>query len=543
MPASGGGIHAGSYEIADGDRAGRAVIESDLEGGYGASYGRGEALFLVREDWQLAISYPGEMAPGGARYAGVIWMPPAMNEVGQVVWGSQMENGEGWLFLHDARVGRTELVARPGMKTADGHTFVTGGRQRIVVNNAGDVAFEAYVAGAGSMPLSGVFTRSRSSHALGPVAGVGTLVRTVAAAGTPAPGGGEFVTAEAPSINDAGEIAFHGITTASRGLGVYVWQDGFLTPVFQPEERYPGDGPADRIREAFYPQIDARGRVVFVGRSAQGDGIYRWVRGRITPIVRPGDRLPGIGALQVLDFHYRRPFFLNARGDVAFSGSGESRSGVFLWQGGAIRRVALSGEEMPGLGKPDSVGGGEGGGIYPGGRSPGGYGGYGPPGYAPPGYLPPGYGPPGMAAPPPSAGGTRFRERRPRLAGRSSETNDRRPRTEDRRVSGLRMPGSGPNAQRSPRERDERRGGVGNPRSMIRSPRPQIPPQAYGTYPVPNGPYGGPGGGPYGAPVGGYYRGFAGASVGVVLTDDGKLLFPATINGQSCVVMATPVGK
>jgi hypothetical protein len=523
MPASGGGIHAGSYEIADGDRTGRAVIESDLEGGYGPAYGRGEALFLVSGEWQLSISHPGEMAPGGARYAGVIWMPPAMNEVGQVVWGSQMENGEGWLFLHDARSRQTQLVARPGMKTADGHTFVSGGRQRMVVNNGGELAFEAYVAGTGNAPLPGVFSRSRGA------------VRTIAAAGTPAPGGGEFLMAEAPSINDAGEVVFHARTTSGRGLGVFLWQEGFLTPVFQPDGSYPGDRPGRRVYEAFYPQVDARGRVVFVGRSAQGDGLYRWAHGKVTAIARVGDRLPGIGPLQALDFHYRRPFFLNARGDVAFSGSGESRSGVFLWRGGSIRPVALSGEEMASLGTPENVGGGDGGSGYPGGYPTGGYpvGGYGAGNYpgGPPGAgygaAPPGYGPPGMA-PPPSAMGGRLGDRGVRWTSGGAEggpttTGSRagapaRPTINERR-STLADRRSVPPRSRPPSERGRT--------------RPQLPPQGYGTYPSGSG-------APYGAPGPGYYRGFSGPSVGVVLCDDGTVIFPATFGGQSCVVLATP---
>ena len=39
-----------------------------------------------------------------------------------------------------------------------------------------------------------------------------------------------------------------------------------------------GHPPADRWRleDAFYPQIDRSGNVVFVGQTRRGAGLYRW---------------------------------------------------------------------------------------------------------------------------------------------------------------------------------------------------------------------------------------------------------------------------
>jgi hypothetical protein len=54
-----------------------------------------------------------------------------------------------------------------------------------------------------------------------------------------------------------------------------------------------------------------------------------------------------------------------------------------------------------------------------------------------------------------------------------------------------------------------------------------------GPYLLPGGaPYGTPGGAPYGAPMGGAF--------GLAISSDGKVLFPARLDGRACVVLATP---
>src|SRR5439155_1735307 len=92
-------------------------------------------------------------------------------------------------------------------------------------------------------------------------------------------------------LNDDGAIVFHATVAGVEGLGVYRWQEGEITAIAVPGRAVPRAG---RLEQAFYPRIDDRGRVVFVGRTRRGDGLYRWEAGAVTPrlpdrrLVRPG---------------------------------------------------------------------------------------------------------------------------------------------------------------------------------------------------------------------------------------------------------------
>jgi hypothetical protein len=260
------------------------------------------------------------------------------------------------------------------VNTAGGGAFVEGGRERPEINNRGQIVFSAHLAsGESGAPSPAVFTLRGDERLL------------VAREGTPAPGtGAPFAAAEFPAINDSGTVVFHAAQEGADRLGVYRWQTGKLTAVAVPGVDLPGGG---ELEQAFYPQVDSAGRVLFVGRTRAGDGLYRWDGSSLQAVVRTGDRLPGIGRVEALDFHRRKPFHLNAAGAVAFVASSGKRKGLFLWDSGRLRPVALAGLRLPGVGVAEDLGTLD----RTGGSS------YGPPA-GPPG-SPYGYGPPGGPGP------------------------------------------------------------------------------------------------------------------------------------------------
>lgn len=344
---AGGGVLGSHLEIHGLNDAGQALIVSEEPAG--------ETMFLVAPGQMKQIVRPGEPGPRGSRYGSIIYMPEAMNNRGQVVWSGTVEDGESWTFLHDARIGRTAVVLRPWTPAPGGGMFVRGERQCARINNLGEIAFHGYVTDRESgLPVPGVFAHLREETVL------------IAREGTPAPNGGTFRAAEFAAINDDGAVVFHGTVTGSDGMGVYRWRGGILTSVAVPDTPLPG---GRRLEQAFYPQIDRSGRVVFVGQTGRGgtaaqqwSGLYQWVRGVIHPIVE-GHRpeggpsvLPGIGPMQQLEFNGRRPFDLNAAGAVAFIAHGMSQDGVFVWEEGSVKLVALSNAALPRIGVATEVG-------------------------------------------------------------------------------------------------------------------------------------------------------------------------------------------
>lgn len=444
-PAPDGGVFSSDFEISGLNNAGEAPLVSDDA--------NGEALYFLSPNGIRQVASAGTPTPAGNLHGGVVWTPQAINNCGQVVWSGAVMTGESWTFFYDGRTGRQSVVARPGMPAPGGGLFLSGGRLRPAINNRGDIAFVAHVAGRrDGSPIPGVFL-------LGPEG-----MRVVAREGSLVHSGAVFTAAASPDINHAGAVVFHATTSNKEGLGVYLWEEEFITPIAEPGTTLGGgrETAGSPLHQAFHPQIDALGRVVFLGRTLRGDALYRWENGAITALVEPGDTVAGVGRLRMLDTSRRQPFRLNARGAVAFSGDVDGRAGIFVWEEGVTRCVALAGVRLPGVGVADEVGN----------LSPSSY--------------------------PPAAG-------------------------------------AGPRSTRGLRP-------LGNLSSTVRSPNaPEVAPGP----PSSSYPYGGPAGYPYGAPYGGpvgYPYGYGGysGSFGLAMSDDGKLLFAATVNGRQSVILATP---
>jgi hypothetical protein len=466
-------------------------------------------------------------------------MPEAMNNRGQVVWGGNVDTGETWIFLWDARTGKAECVQRPGMPAPGGGRFQPSWRQVAEINNHGDVAYYAYVTEIRSgMPVPGVFARIHGKNVV------------VAREGSPITGGTSIIAAAFPAISDTGAVVFHANVGDVDAVGVYRWQNGKIVPIAVPGVQLPG---GRRLDEALYPQIDTAGNVVFVGQTRRGMGLYRWARGAIRPIVEPGDILPGLGPLRQVDPNGRRPFDLNAGGAVAFVGNGVNRDGVFVWEQGKVRLAALSEATLPAVGWASEVGAVS--------RQTPGYVSRGmPPGYAtppvPPRILrrrpavPRPLGPGALPAPPPGSPGFSG----PRLPGSpgspgpTTSVASRPPANIGpgalSRSAARPMPGGpgpyGPTAGPGNPGFSTPFGGPGRSAGgMYGSPGtsgPSGPPGGPG--PGFAGPYG-PTAGPYG-PAGGPFFGYSMGSMGISLSDDGKLMFLATVHGEQCMILATP---
>lgn len=211
----------------------------------------------------------------------------------------------------------------------------------VPVNPDGDVAFFAKL--MHSPAEEAVFFTHRGQTSL------------VAATGSAVPGGGtisSFTDHPAPSLGDDGTVAFTASIEAGRASdAVFAWRNARLSVVALAGSRIPGLPGAALF--AFGPTtVSATGDVGFLATVRRGretlDAICIARHGQLAKIVAAGDAAPGGGAFSGLGAPA-----INAKGDVAFAAlldGGPTQGGIFVANGGQIRRIAGAGDPAPGGG-------------------------------------------------------------------------------------------------------------------------------------------------------------------------------------------------
>jgi hypothetical protein len=116
----------------------------------------------------------------------------------------------------------------------------------------------------------------------------------------------------------------------------------------------PGGGVFERFAVEAQPvvvPVNSRGQVAFfasLSRSRAGEGVFLASAGQIVKVALAGDRAPGGG---VFSGFARHPVpSLNDAGAVAFAASlagGRAVEGIFVFSGGRLRTVALTGAASP----------------------------------------------------------------------------------------------------------------------------------------------------------------------------------------------------
>lgn len=157
----------------------------------------------------------------------------------------------------------------------------------------------------------------------------------IAALRTPAPGGGEFITAATPSINASGQIVFRGAATPPSRSGLFLFSGGENTQLL-------ADGqvaPTGEVLVATNPVINIGGDVAFTTST----GLFLLSNGSITKIA--GRNAPAPGGGSFLSFTFPS---INQAGQVLFSASiSGGRTGIFLASGGTITAIARSATPAP----------------------------------------------------------------------------------------------------------------------------------------------------------------------------------------------------
>jgi hypothetical protein len=346
------------------DDRGTALYAADVSTG-------GEGIFLAgRIASAIEIVRSGNPAPGGGILGFGVQPSPSLSEPGNVAMSFFLAP-----FLRPA--GRnsgvyrwsksgTQAVVVPGVTSAPtGGTFV-GSSELAAINNAGAVAFSGMISTpqgiSGTLGI-GVFVASPAGS-----------ISTVAAPGTPAPGGGTFDFATEPAMNNAGDIVFTGHVAGTpclatipqtrligcvRDLFVKRAATGTVERIAGVGRAAPGGGVFRDIR---YPVMNERGDILFRAALLTDAGLetgYFLSRdGEILTIARVGDPMPGGGSFVGVSFQPGN-WDLNERGDVAFSAQldtfdnvlgefGLADQGLYTWRNGVVTLVIRSGGGVPG---------------------------------------------------------------------------------------------------------------------------------------------------------------------------------------------------
>jgi hypothetical protein len=336
----------------------------------------------------------GDPAPGGGTHF-LDFEPGGLNDRGEAIYGTDIATladphvsiGEG-VFLSQS--GEELELARSGGTAPGGGTF-NGQPLALLSDTAlhdpGDAAF-TFQLSPFNLPLgvnAGTFRYSHATRVLSSVVQPGVTVEPA--------GGGIFAgVGFGNSLNNAGELIFHGIIATDQGihlpgepyvgLGIGVFKadnHNHISSVAVPGDAAPGGGKFDWADAGW---IEHPGDVAFLAHLAGEEAsapefapqavtintlgslyVKDGHTGKITSIVHQGDPAPGGRVFrQVL-----QPV-MNHRGEIAFPGDLSAPPdvwqvlGVYLYSAGATTAVAQPGDDMPGGGEfvtASSVGGGQ----------------------------------------------------------------------------------------------------------------------------------------------------------------------------------------
>jgi len=317
------------------------------------------------------------VAPAGGKFQGVAFAT-SLNNRGDLVFSGIVQTDKGvhlpgeayiglgvGVFKADARGHITSIVS-PGDRAPGGGSFDYAGNSGAggaSINEAGDVAFIAHVAGEESrFPNPPFPEQAKLISALGSLyvkdASHGNIL-SIVHAGDNAPGGGIFHEIISPVINDSGDIAFVGDITPcpphtspcpiNNPLAVYLNSGHTTRAVALPGDAMPGGGTF--VTTGFGVSLNNAGEVAFgaaLDTDVNGDGVpdsglYVWFHGSVRLVVRTGTVIPGLGTIgqvatgvQIIPPPPPGMYFpgggpINNRGQILFGATlSDGKTGVLL---------------------------------------------------------------------------------------------------------------------------------------------------------------------------------------------------------------------
>ena len=279
-------------------------------------------LFIKSGQGITVVVGPNDPAPGGGTFLSEEF--PLINSQGQVFFrGSVTFPGTSGLFLFSG--GHFTNLIPDGTVASNGVAVTPF---PVAINASGDMVVS-------DVSDSALYLFSNGS------------LTPVVASGQPAPGGGAFSLFFGASINQADQIAFEGFLPTG-GTGIYLYSGGTITKIIAPGDTF-ADGGVFAFADP--PVINDAGQIAFAGISnfsAADGGVFLFSGGQLTVVVQRG--IP-VGAGTFLD--PTLTVSLNNAGQIAVTGfitnfTSLIGTSVFLFSNDQL--IAL---EVPGQTAPD----------------------------------------------------------------------------------------------------------------------------------------------------------------------------------------------
>lgn len=295
-------------------------------------------------------------APGGGEFKGAAGYHFPLNNEGELLFtgivpstagpaGNGLNLGVG-IFEQD-RDGSISSVVSPGDPAPGGSTFDAA--QNPWINNGGDIAFGAHVAGEKCVDIfAGPIYCGESVYLMKAATG---RITSIAHQGSPAPGGETYRIAFGPVLNSRGDIVFIGViddlsqecatSILNCRRGVFFHSGGTTFPIARPGDPLPGGGKV--LTAASYTStydLNSRGDVSFTAKldtttnGVADTGLYVWSYGSLHLVARTGTVIPRVGTIVTLQAPgFPSPFLggaMNDRGQILFTATLENGNVVLL---------------------------------------------------------------------------------------------------------------------------------------------------------------------------------------------------------------------
>lgn len=275
-------------------------------------------LFIKAKDKITVITAPGDPSPVGGVFLDET--APLINSQDEVIFRAEVTSPDTFGGLFRYSNGQITQILADGVLATNGQPVTP---LPLAQNALGDLVVADAFAGA-------LYLFSKGS------------LTPLVSAGQPAPGGDTFALFFAASINNAGQVAFQGFLS-SGGSGIYLLSGGNITKIIATGDAFP-DG--DTFAFSFALAINDAGQIAFSGVSnfALDTGLLLYSEGQLKVIVHEGVSLANgnfLGAVFSVS--------LNNVGQIAFSaGIGPNNAtGAFLLSQGQLSELEATGQTAP----------------------------------------------------------------------------------------------------------------------------------------------------------------------------------------------------
>jgi hypothetical protein len=247
---------------------------------------QGEILLQVADGKSTVIARPAGDGPGGAWPKDLSIINFASNAGGTTLLNA-VSAGGGWL-------GQYRWEARSGQLAqvlkpgmpAVEGWTIEGSGNGLAVNGRGETAVVLKVRDSSGKTGFGIFLIGQDSR-----------WQPVLLPGQELPGGGKLhdEALHPLSLSDGGAVAFLARREGDRQYSAFLWDQGKTSPILAVGADAPGGKKIGSV-SGVWPSSAGREVIVTAGLGSSGDqGIYRIVEGALIPIAVSGQELPGVG--------------------------------------------------------------------------------------------------------------------------------------------------------------------------------------------------------------------------------------------------------